>query len=77
LDAAFVPRYFVEYIVYHEMLHHVLPPRLQNGRRELHGPAFVARERQFENYQAALSWERENLGKLLRRRARRRTTVER
>jgi hypothetical protein len=77
LDAAFVPRYFVEYIIYHEMLHHVLPPKLQNGRRELHGPAFVARERQFEDYQAALQWERENLGKLLRRRARRKSSVER
>ena len=77
LDAGFVPRYFVEYIIYHEMLHHVLPPKLQNGRRELHGPAFVARERQFQDYKAALQWERENLGKLLRRRARRKSTVER
>ena len=77
LDAAFVPKYFVEYIIYHEMLHHVLPPKLQNGRRELHGPAFVARERQFEDYHAALQWERENLGKLLRRRARRKSSVER
>lgn len=77
LDAAFVPRYFVEYIVYHEMLHHVLPPKLQNGRRELHGPAFLARERQFQDYRAALRWERENLGKLLRRRARHKATVER
>jgi hypothetical protein len=77
LDAAFVPRYFVEYIVYHEMLHHVLPPKLQNGRRELHGPGFLARERQFQDYQLALRWERENLGKLLRRRARRKSTVER
>jgi len=77
LDAAFVPRYFVEYIIYHEMLHHVLPPKVQNGRRELHGPAFVARERQFQDYAAALQWERENLRKLLRRRARRRSTVER
>lgn len=77
LDAAFVPRYFVEYIVFHEMLHHVLPPTLQNGRRELHGPRFLARERQFQDYQAALQWERENLGKLLRRRARRKPNVER
>lgn len=76
LDAAFVPRYFIEYIVYHEMLHHVLPPKQQNGRRELHGPAFLARERQFRDYRAALQWERENLGKLLRRRARK-ATVER
>jgi predicted metal-dependent hydrolase len=69
LDAAFVPRFFVEYIVYHEMLHHVLPPTLSNGRRDLHGPEFQRRERKFEQYQAALAWERENLDRLLRKRA--------
>lgn len=77
LDAAFVPRYFLEYIVYHEMLHHVVPPKQQNGRRELHGPEFLARERQFEDYRAALAWERENLAKLLRRRVRKKPAVER
>lgn len=66
LDAAFVPRYFVEYIVFHELLHHILPPKAQGSRRELHGPAFLAREREFEEYEAALRWERENLKKLLR-----------
>lgn len=68
LDAAFVPRFFVEYIVYHEMLHHVLPPTVQNGRRDLHGPIFQARERQFEHFQAALAWERANLDRLLKKR---------
>jgi hypothetical protein len=77
LDAAFVPRFFLEYIVYHEMLHHVLPPKVLNGRRELHGPEFLARERQFHDYRAALAWERENLGKLLRRRVRKRPVVDR
>jgi hypothetical protein len=68
LDADFVPRFFVEYIVYHEMLHHVLPPKLQHGRRELHGPAFKAREREFSHYHVALRWEREHLDRLLRQR---------
>lgn len=68
LDAAFVPRYFVEYIVYHEMLHHVMPPARTGKRRSLHGPDFQARERIFEHYQAALRWERENLERLLSRR---------
>ena len=71
LDAAFVPRFFVEYIVFHEMLHHVVPPTVQNGRRDLHGPAFQARERKFEHYHAALAWERDNLGRLLQSRGRR------
>jgi hypothetical protein len=68
LDAAFVPRFFIEYIVYHEMLHQVLPPKLQHGRRDLHGPAFKAREREFADYAIALRWERDNLDRLLRRR---------
>jgi predicted metal-dependent hydrolase len=68
LDAAFVPRFFVEYIVYHEMLHHVLPPRRSGKRRSLHGPEFQAREKDFEQFEAALQWERENLERLLSRR---------
>jgi hypothetical protein len=67
LDAAYVPRFFVEYIVYHEMLHHVVPPQRSGKRRSLHGPEFMARERDFEQYEAALEWERENLHRLLSR----------
>jgi predicted metal-dependent hydrolase len=68
LDAEFVPRFFVEYIVYHEMLHHVLPPTQLRGRRDLHGATFQAREREFVDYHAALLWEHDNLGRLLRSR---------
>jgi hypothetical protein len=77
LDAEFVPRFFIEYIVYHEMLHQVLPPKLQRGRRDLHGPAFKAREREFADYALALRWESDNLDRLLRRRpdARRRPAL--
>jgi hypothetical protein len=65
LDAEWVPGFFVEYIVYHEMLHHVVPMPLRRGRRSLHGPDFRARERQFERYTEALAWERQNLDRLL------------
>jgi predicted SprT family Zn-dependent metalloprotease len=68
LDAEFVPRFFVEYIVYHEMLHYVLPPRRTGKRRSLHGPEFQARERVFELFDEALCWERDNLERLLSRR---------
>jgi hypothetical protein len=67
LDAEFVPRYFVEYIVYHEMLHHVLPPALRNGRRLLHDREFKRQEQLFGDYAPALRWERENLDRLLGR----------
>jgi len=65
LDAAWVPDFFVEYIVYHEMLHHVVGMPALNGRRCLHGPAFRARERQFERYAEAIAWEQANLDRLL------------
>jgi len=71
LDAAFVPRFFVEYIVFHEMLHQVVPPELEDGKREMHSARFKAREREFQDYRAALAWERDNLARLLRNRGRR------
>jgi hypothetical protein len=65
LDAEWVPRFFVEYIVYHEMLHHVVGMPAHNGRRCLHGPEFRERERQFERYADAIAWEQANLDRLL------------
>ncbi len=67
LDAEFVPRFFLEYIVYHEMLHHVLPPAIRNGRRLLHDREFKQKERLFDDYALSLRWERENLDRLLGR----------
>ena len=65
LDAAWVPDFFVEYIVYHEMLHHVIGMPVRNGRRNLHGHEFRARERQFLRYAEAIAWEHANLDRLL------------
>ncbi len=42
-----VPRYAVEYIVYHEMLHLKHPVKLRGSRRCVHGPAFQAEEKLF------------------------------
>ncbi len=66
LDAAWVPRFFVRYIVFHELLHHVEPEIEHEGRTEFHTPRFRARERAYGDYTRALAWERENLGRLLR-----------
>lgn len=66
LDRTWVPRYFVEYVVYHEMLHHVIPSSRGVGRRLLHPPEFLEREREFRQYERALSWERTHIGRLLR-----------
>lgn len=65
LDARWVPRFFVEYIVYHELLHDALGMPERNGRRRLHGSEFRARERMFERYAEAIAWEQANLDRLL------------
>jgi hypothetical protein len=66
LDRPWVPRYFVSYIVYHEMLHHVIPQSQGSGRRMLHPPLFLARERLFRDYDRSLAWERSHISRLLR-----------
>jgi hypothetical protein len=67
LDRSWVPRYFVEYVVFHEMLHHMLPMPVRGGRRELHTPEFRESESRFRHYARALEWEQRNIGRLLRR----------
>jgi hypothetical protein len=66
LDRSWVPRYFVAYIVYHEMLHHVIPGSRGLGRVNLHPPEFKERERHFRHFERALDWERRHVGRLLR-----------
>lgn len=65
LDKAFVPRYFIEWIVYHEMLHQVVPIPVRGGRRCFHSDEFRARERLFPEHERASRWERENLSRIL------------
>jgi hypothetical protein len=66
LDAKWVPRYFVAYVVYHEMLHHVIPGSRGLGRVNLHPPEFKAREKEFRHFERALGWEKKHVGRLLR-----------
>jgi hypothetical protein len=56
LDSREVPEWFVEYIVFHEMLHIKHPARIVNGRRYYHTAAFRAEERSFPRYQHAQEW---------------------
>jgi hypothetical protein len=65
LDRPFVPRFFVEAVVFHEMLHQVHDIKVKNGRREFHSKAFLADESRFERYLEARAWERSHLDDLL------------
>jgi hypothetical protein len=67
LDRPGVPRYFLESVVHHEMLHHLMggvPDRA--GRTVYHTRAFREAEARFPRHREALAWEKENLPELLR-----------
>lgn len=66
LDRPDVPRFFVEYIVFHEMLHQLFPSDRPGGRNVHHPRSFRERERAFPRYQAAVAWESQHLNQLLR-----------
>ncbi len=68
LDREWVPRYFVAYIVYHELLHHLIPAIVVGGRTLLHTAEFQEREQHFAYYQRALDWEQKHIHRLLRTR---------
>ncbi|MFO8057176.1 MAG: hypothetical protein R6V10_07780 [bacterium] len=58
LDSPEVPDYFVEYIIYHELLHAVFPPLPGSGnRRDIHSAQFKRYEKKFDNYEEALRFE--------------------
>ncbi|HMK48470.1 MAG TPA: SprT-like domain-containing protein [Thermodesulfovibrionales bacterium] len=58
LDRQTVPGYFVEFVVYHEMLHSAMKEEKKNGRRSVHPPEFRRRERLFRYYEKARAWEK-------------------
>jgi len=58
LDRKAVPAYFVEFIVYHEMLHADVGVSERNGRRSMHPPGFRIREKAFKSYGKATAWEK-------------------
>ncbi|HEY0593571.1 MAG TPA: hypothetical protein VGF40_17495, partial [Thermoanaerobaculia bacterium] len=57
LNTPSVPRFFIQSILYHEMLHHVLGPA--------HNARFHRQERRFHYHREAREWLRRNLGMLL------------
>jgi len=61
-----VPRYVVENVVFHEMLHQLIPSQYLNGRWSVHPPEFRRQERRFLYHQQAEQWQRQHLGRLLR-----------
>lgn len=69
LDRDFVPRFFVRYIVFHEMLHAALGvEETPSGRRRIHPPQFKTIEEAYPDYERAIAWMENphNLDRLLK-----------
>jgi hypothetical protein len=66
LDQAFVPEYYVAWIIFHEMLHDVFGIEQKRGRRCMHPPEFGVLEQSYPDFARAKNWEAQNLSRLLR-----------
>lgn len=65
LDSREVPLYLVKFVVYHEMLHAVCPPQVDDrGTSHIHSREFKRRESQFEYCQQGKKWIQDNRGAL-------------
>lgn len=60
LDRPDIPRYFVEFVLFHELLHEVLGiGERADGKRDIHGSLFRLMEGTYPDYQRALLYEQE------------------
>ncbi|MEM9861436.1 MAG: hypothetical protein AAF938_07460 [Myxococcota bacterium] len=66
LDQSWVPDFYVESVVHHEMLHHLIPPRRSGRRMNYHTPEFRRCERLFARFADAEAWETKYLDALLK-----------
>jgi predicted SprT family Zn-dependent metalloprotease len=60
------PRFAIEGIMHHEMLHIAVPPYKKNGRSVMHGKEFKNSEVKFAGFKEWRQWERQILPALLR-----------
>jgi hypothetical protein len=61
-----VPRFAIESVMYHEMLHIAIPPLVHNGRRVVHGSQFKAAERLNPLLERWHAWERTDIHRIVR-----------
>lgn len=60
LDSPSFPSFLIEYVVYHEMVHHVCPSYYENGIHKVHTKEFKERELKFKYYHLAQKWLEEH-----------------
>ncbi len=61
LDQKSVPKYFVEFIVYHEMIHADMDSKKDKRRDIIHTTEFKRREKLYKHYDKAILWEKRRL----------------
>jgi hypothetical protein len=68
LDQGSVPRFFVRFVLAHELLHAVFEPTAPapGERRVVHGREFRARERRLPDFERAQAWQKDHIDELLR-----------
>jgi hypothetical protein len=61
IDSSFFPEYFVKFVIYHEMLHHVCRSYYdEDGKHHIHTDEFKKREKEYEHFELADSWMEQN-----------------
>ncbi len=59
LDQAHVPYFFISFVIYHEMLHHVLPPlKRKKEKRRIHHSSFTEKEKEFQEYTLVMEYRK-------------------
>ena len=66
LDDKKIPKFVVEFVVFHEMLHIFHPTTHSNGRRYNHTARFRADEKKFAYFEEAENWIKRNINNLKR-----------
>lgn len=57
LDNSLVPEYLVSYVIFHEMLHHIYPPYVdEKGFHRIHNKEFKENESRYEHFDLAQQW---------------------
>ena len=64
LDAPSIPTYFIDFIMYHELLHKALGAKVVNGKRYSHTPEFRQAEKQYKEYPQAQEYMKQLTQKL-------------
>lgn len=61
LDSPVVPGYVVSYVIFHEMLHHICPPYVdEKGLYRVHSKEFKSKEHLFKHFGLAQKWIKEH-----------------